>query len=185
MRIIPEKPMQILDGVVRDHLTRVWVNPIELFPIFLPGVTPGPISGFFSDPALSMKMDLGSLTTRLVLSADRSDKPKIAILAAIGLPDQAPPNAALLITGEAEVVLAMQADASIHPDGTIQIYGAEPGIMVFRVDQIKKQVGKALIKEGTPVRSMSIEKRDAGGVWSGVPARFNFPLSAVRSMQQD
>ncbi len=184
MRIIPKKPVQIINSIVQDHLKQIWIRPDEMLSILeTPNSTTTPT--FFTDNTFVTRIDPSEIATRLVLSSGRTGERKFQIVASIMGPEN--DTGVLLVTDTAEIVLAMHSGSAVHPDGTVQIHGAEPSIIIFTLDQAKQHVTKkrALVRGGVAIRELGLETRDTNGIWVYKPWVLRFPQGSGGTIQLD
>ena len=153
-----------------EHLPQVWVRPDAMHAIFTLGVpATGHVAECFAEIACVNRLDVDSFATRGILSSEQ-DPAAFTVLAEVCVPpvDVPTPPVVVLLTAQMEVVFACGTDASAQPDGTIQIYGADPGLVVLTVEQFKTQLNRKLIR-GTAIRRLHLQRRGSDGTWPPVP----------------
>lgn len=178
MRVIPEKPIEILRTLARDHAVPFYMPLDQL--AWVQGQMPAPAEvPAFADPSCTAELDVGALSTRIVLHCDAGLR--FDIVAAFGPPDM-PGQIMILLTHDRRVVMAIQTEASISPDkNLIQVAGAEPGIMLMSPEAMSAQRGKRLYK-GDSVRGFDVEERIADGVWRRKQYELKLPAGSWREI---
>jgi hypothetical protein len=182
MRIISEKPIEIVRALVRDHLVRLWIEPEELLGIVDPNAVAAPITACFAEHTCATKVNPATLGTRTVLSSERAGERTFAIIGALG-PDSAA-DIVLVLTDKMEPIFAVQTHAAIHSDGVIQIAGAESGITLLTAEQAKAQRNRVMVR-GLSLRAFSLEERDATGSWRTKPITMALDPDVVSSVSFD
>lgn len=201
MRIIADKPIELLRALVNDHLPRVmplgddlaWVSNIRSQPppemldlVEIPlelRTMPGDASAIKPmDWSTFPRIELTSLNSRIVLHGPESAGVQYEIVAALG-PDI--PNAPLLllVTVDGGVVIATHTETAVHADGIVQLSGAEPSVYLATADQMRADHGKKLLRSGTGLRSLSLEHRGDDGVWRKVALSFDPDAIGLRELR--
>jgi len=188
-----KRSLDLIRELVRQYLTYFWIRPEDIMRILAPGVAAsGQVTECFADSACTTKVDLETITRRVILSSQRDEEPspavsepQFSVIGEINLPPVAHPvPPLLLLTAQMEVILTVESDTARHADGTIQIYGSEPMIMLFTVEQLKKQLGHKKLLDGAAVRRFWLERRGADGIWSREDMQFTLPDDIVHSVER-
>lgn len=89
-----------------------------------------------------------------------------------------------LLSESMEPILAVHTEAADNSDGVLQIFGAEPGVLLLTVDQVRAQLGRKIYR-GTPMHNFRIEVRDASGAGVAQDVTVTIPLKGVKSITPD
>lgn len=200
MRIIADKPIELLRGLVNEHLTRVvtldgyqWMSddskPVPDASRFVTIPTELRTMSIHSafmqiNPADFAPVDLRALNARLILNGPEGTGIRYDVVAAFG-PDDPGSQDLLLVTSDGTIVFAVHTNAAIHADGVIQIRGAEAGVALLTIAQLRADRGKKLLYSGSSVNSFGVERRADGGPWYPVDIRFNASDIALRDVRAD
>lgn len=202
MRIIADKPLELLRALVNEHLARVipldgvqWLSDDSALPdpsryVTLPSelcsmLNPASAAVVAAKEAARFTpVDLKALDTRIVLCgpapAGSVEEVRFDVVAAIG-PDF--PTPILLLTSDGTVVHASHTNMAVDENGVIQIGGYESRISLMTTAEIRAERGKRVLLGGTCVTSFSVERRINGGPWSPVDIRFNPDVVELRELR--
>ena len=200
MRIIADKPIELLRAQVNKNLIRVipldgiqWaVDDSQPLPdpsryVSMPNelqTTPIDLATIKLDPASFVPVDLKTLNARMVLYGPEETGVRYDVVAAIG-PDLPEIPNLYLVTSDGVVVIAVHTNAAIHPDGVIQVWGAEAGIALLTIAQLRADRGKKLLSSGSCVKAFGIERRTDDGCWHPANIEFNPGAIALRELRTD
>jgi hypothetical protein len=172
-RIFANNPIELVHSLVARQLCLVYVHPLKLIAL-VNSAAPmiDPLVECFTDVALSNRINPATLNKRLVCSSDRVGDPVYHVVASV-FPVVPKAPIVVLMTDTSEIILVVQTDSARHEDGTIQIYGAEPGLSMFTPKQLKTQRSPKLMY-GTSMKVLKYQERDGEGVWLGRPMTMSF-----------
>jgi hypothetical protein len=66
MRIVSDRPIEILKSAVKEHLASVWADPRLLTPLFSPTAPPTRVDRWFLDQQMTVPVAKDSLQKRLI-----------------------------------------------------------------------------------------------------------------------
>lgn len=181
MRLILKKPMEIVRTLVREHLVLAWAMP----QVILSATESTKLTEIYTDPTFTTRVDLASLRTRVVLSNGKEGARTFNVIAAIG-PEIPTIEVMLLLTDQHELIFAMHTEAARHEDGTIQIFGAEPTVVIGTMAQAREaRAGRKLLDGCAAFRTFKVEMRDGDGVWREKKTSIAVSLENIVSMTQE
>ena len=177
-RLLSDHPIKILRTIMDKHCPRLWAAPEELASVIGSGPEM-PLTRCFSEWPGINAIDPSQLSVRLVCSSGKAGGREYNVVALLG-PDVPGPGL-LLVTAEMEALIACETTAAIHPDGTIQIYGAEPGITLFTQRELREQSGRKLM-HGTKLFNLALQERAPDGTWSAKSLALTLTPGIVREV---
>lgn len=163
--------LDVLRASVDGYLgAPLWFRPEVMLWLSDQTVRPEKLTTAYADAAYQVPIDLTKhVFTKSILVA--SDGSLYRIVSALA-PDAEPAQSLICLTADREVLLMLRTSAARHQDGTVQVYGAEPSVVLLTPARLRGQLKKQLI-EGDHVRSFSFEVRTADGSWARHPDALN------------
>jgi hypothetical protein len=181
----PSKILLLLRAYMQQHVEMVlWVKPTDLA-AFMDTTRPAPrIAEFFVDGGFSVRMPLafpGGATVEFPKCLRLTCKGDVTYrLVASLAPDADPSKAMFALTDDHQVVMVLQTRGAAElADGTVQIYGGEPGLLVITPAMLRHEQSK-VFQHGDTVLAFSTEARELAGEWKVVPVEVALDSGLLR-----
>ena len=180
--------LDIVKAAVQQHLGPPLFSADFLPALLDPAVKPEPIRNLVS--GFTIPLDLARLVTVdldatpfkacIKLWCDHDVTYRIGAL----LLPEVPGLIQTFITIDRQAIILAQTDMAVHPDGTVQINGAETGLTVMTIARRHAEHGKTLVR-GDAVRAFSFEVLDETGSWQQRDLHMEVPANLVKEIKED
>lgn len=163
--------LEVLRASVDGYLgAPLWFRPEAMLWLSDQAARPEKLTTVYADAAYKVPVDL----TKHVFAKSilvTSDGPPYRIVSALA-PDAGPAQSLICLTEDREFLLMLRTSAARLQDGTVQVYGAEPSVVLLTPARLCGQFKKQLI-DGDHVRRFALEVRVANGSWARHPDALN------------
>lgn len=163
--------LEVLRASVDGYLgAPLWFHPDAMRWLSDQAVRPEKLTTAYADAAYKAQIDLTkhAFGKSILITSDGSSYRIVSALA----PAAGPEHSLICLTEDREFLLMVRTSAARHQDGTVQVYGAEPSVVLLTPARLRGQLKKQLI-EGDHVRSFAFEVRTADGSWVRHPDALN------------
>jgi hypothetical protein len=164
--VISDTPGAMLASVAEQVLgPALWVGA-ELQAVFGGAEVSSPFM-LYTDGTYSTKWDVQQPTHATCIRIKTKGGETLRIIAALR-PKLEVGRWTGYVADDQRPIFLLETHAARHQDGTVQIYGAEPGLAIFTIEAMREafREGKTLIDTDS-MESFSIEQRGPDGAWTG------------------
>lgn len=158
--------LEVLRSSVKGYLGDYWFSPDAMRWLSDRSARPEKLTTLYEDASYTTSLDLTKhiFERSVFITGQESTYRVVGALA----PDAGPAQSLLCLTEEREFLVIARTSALRHDDGTVQIYGAEPGVTLLTPARFRDQFRNKLI-DGDSFRSIRFEIRDKAEGWRRHP----------------
>lgn len=185
MRVLSDNPNEMMAAIVEQHLgPPLWLTAEAVAVLMARDQGSEPLV-LYSDGTYQTTINPDATPRTKCLALRTREGKTLRILARL-YPDVGNGKYPMYLTADRSIILLLQTHAARKSDGVIQIYGAEPGLMVFTPEKIRAFTqSPATLIGGDVVASFHVEEKNSTAEWAHVDVSFTIPRGMWREIRED